>query len=822
MSRQPRRAQGNADLNWSIVKGGATATTAASSLSSSSYPTLATSGGLYDLDTLNEDLVTAQRPSPSAFHDITEPKMDSLRALNKNKAAFKDMIRAADADVANHAARMRKLNESEGGGAGKDASSWREREERRRKWDAKADALKKEAPTILRLADTPIEGTQAEVTKERMARWQRALELYVTVQKKRGMRGGREEMLEALSQASQVCTNLLDQTSLASRDATDAMTEAEDAYHIRLEAHTMLADRVSEQAEKIEEQFRTNGRAALKIGQQLELAEAKKRQCDTASLLIRQWWMMENLAEQEELSGEELQVNEEVRGVIPSSSCRMDPLFTRPENSLEAAKALKALRTVVKSRGNSASGTLLDPMSRHRFDVTSKLIQRTSVALESRLLNSFSEIYVTGGTYDFSSPDAASRPGRLNWIQLRNLAMALSNFDGGRGLHKRYVQMVVSSRFPELHHGKSGNDDSDSDEDDDHLDMDSMRQKLPTYFIASMKFARTLLQRVISDPRDGLQARINDLLESIDRRGDFDAGTKKLDTFVVIHEKAAGLFTMLKDRHKPCSWPTTKEMSLSSSHRRGYLNLELRLLHHECCYCLDRTGAKLVIPKRGKDNGRHNQSMGQAGGPATYEAPVMPLDKHHLKKIGFSGLLNGVLKSSVLRQPLMHATDSLARARLMFGMGQGFGDMDSTARVITGIFSQMCTFYGNSFLFPIIEVLGDLLDTKPPAAPPNLPFDENSPAPDLGVDGSFWVGIERIHSAAKAFDRELWAEQRKGSERVWEILEATGLFGQAGKVQALVFMSRRVDYRVKVGNVIQKSAWVVELLEDLGVLTYRW
>ena len=40
--------------------------------------------------------------------------------------------------------------------------------------------------------------------------------------------------------------------------------------------------------------------------------------------------------------------------------------------------------------------------------------------------------------------------------------------------------------------------------------------------------ARALLQRVISDPHDGLQARINDLLESIDRRGDFDGGTKKL------------------------------------------------------------------------------------------------------------------------------------------------------------------------------------------------------------------------------------------------------------------------------------------------------
>ncbi len=44
-----------------------------------------------------------------------------------------------------------------------------------------------------------------------------------------------------------------------------------------------------------------------------------------------------------------------------------------------------------------------------------------------------------------------------------------------------------------------------------------------------------------------------------------------------------------------------------------------------------------------------------------------------------------------------------------------------------------------------------------------------------------------------------------------------GLFGQAGKAQSLVFMSRRLDYRVKVNNVFQKSIWVVELLEDLGV-----
>ena len=365
------------------------------------------------------------------------------------------------------------------------------------------------------------------------------------------------------------------------------MSESEETYHIRLEAHTLLANRASEQSEKIEEQFRTNGKSALRIGQQLEAAEAKKRQCDTASLLIRQWWMMENLAEQEELSGETLQVEEEIFGVIPSSSCKMDQLFTKSENSLEAARTLKALRTVVKSRGTSASGRLLDPLSRHRFDVTSRLIQRASTALENRLLESFSAIYIEGGTYDFSS-NAASKPGKLNWVELRNLAMALALFDGGRGLHKRYVQMVVTTRFPEFFQQKyksNGEDDekgSDNEEDDDEHGIESMRQKMiifhracevctaefqliahvfsspPTsgdvmFDVSSLsdsipfQVARALLQRVISDPKNGLQARINDLLDSIDRRGDFEAGSKKLDTFVVIHEKSAGLFTMLKE-----------------------------------------------------------------------------------------------------------------------------------------------------------------------------------------------------------------------------------------------------------------------------------
>lgn len=614
-----------------------------SASASSSYHT---HGGLYDLDTLDEHLVTPSGPSSSAYTADTEPRMDNLRSLNKSKATFKEMLRAADTDAANHAARMRRLNDSatsnaagRSGGrkntAGEQANSWRERIDRRKKWDAKSQSLQNEAAAILKLFDTTLANekgeTQSEVAKERMVRWQKALDLYVHCPEESGVDllkllekliegcSEEEELLEALSLASQACTNLVDQTSLAVKDATEAMAEAEDAYHIRLEAHTLLANRAADQSEKIEEQFRTNGRAALKIGQQLEMAEAKKRQCDQASLLIRQWWMMENLAEQEEMSAEVLQVDEEVRGVIPSSSCRMDPLFTLPENSLEAARALKALRTVVKSRGNSASGALLDPVSRHRFDVTSKLIQRTSVALESRLINSFSEIYVGGGTYDFSSPDGATRPGRLNWLELRNLAMALSHFDGGRGLHKRYVQMVVTSRFPELFHG-ANDSDNDSDEDDDHLDMDSMRQKLSNLFhrvceVCTAEFqlianvfaspstlgkggdaiydvsslsdaipfqvARALLQRVISDPRNGLQARINDLLDSIDRRGDFDAGTKKLDTFVVIHEKAAGLFTMLKE--------SAQSMLLTAS--KGGITEEKRYV-----YCLLLTAILGIIP----------------------------------------------------------------------------------------------------------------------------------------------------------------------------------------------------------------------------------
>ena len=61
----------------------------------------------------------------------------------------------------------------------REISTWRDRIDRRKKWDAKSEALQKEVATIVRLIDTPIEGTHAEVASERLARWQRAVELYV-------------------------------------------------------------------------------------------------------------------------------------------------------------------------------------------------------------------------------------------------------------------------------------------------------------------------------------------------------------------------------------------------------------------------------------------------------------------------------------------------------------------------------------------------------------------------------------------------------------------------------------------------------------------
>lgn len=638
-------------------------------------------------------------------------------------------------------------------------------------------------------------------------------------------------MSEVLKQAAEMCNTLVDVTKQIAKDATEQISESEDAYQIRLEAHELFCRNALARTEEIQNQFRINGRAALQIGNQLEFAESKRQRCESASILIRRWWLLESLAEQEALSGDELRVQEEVRGVIPLTSCRMDPLFTRPENSLEAARALKQLRQVVRSRGNAATANMntgqwekSDATSSRRFDLTANLITRTSAALEQRLLNTFSETYGRGGAYDFSS--TKQRPGVIAWQELHNLALALLLFDSGRQLHKRYVEMVVSTRFPELFDKstikKSGVDVEDEIDTTLDFDMDATRSKLSSLFhrvseVCTQEFqliayvfdyphedthenvpltvARALCQRVIGDPKHGLQARINDLLDSIDRKGDFDTGAKKLDTFVVIHEKAAGLFGLLKDASERLlrqsdrssggvgdyhssqaqnaveslkAFLNAQEISLNSSHRHGYLNLELRLLHHECCSALDQAGCVLMRPAA-----MHiDRVLLDKGILEEYRAPLLPLDKESLKRAGFNDILSGPLKQSVLRQPLIHATDSLARARLMFGSGREGGE--TAARVITSVYNQMCTFYGQGFLYPIVESLQEMLKSHPPNQAPQLPFDEDQPAHDMGVDPAFWVALERIHSAAKAFDREMWAENRKDSNRVWDILVTSG------------------------------------------------
>ena len=656
-----------------------------------------------------------------------------------------------------------------------------------------------------------------------------------------------DDMSAMLQEASNMCKALVDVTGKQCHSAAQQVLSQEESYQIRLEAHELFLRTALTKCEEVQDQFQANGRAALQIGHQLEFAETKRRNCESTSKLIRRWWLLETLAEQEARTGETLKVEEEVRGVIPQASCRMDPLFVRPEQSLEAARALKQLRAVVRSRGNATSAssssatgaaaaaaaavvTPGDQGPLQRFDWTANLIARTSDALEQRLLHSFSEIYAQGGIYDFSQ---RPRPGSIDWRELRALAEALLMFDSGRNLHKRYVDMVITTRFPELFE-KKGKEQKKPRYKEEEFDMDATRSTLTSLFhrvsdVCSAEFeliahvfgsdqtradplegnepmplvvARALLQRVISDPQNGLQARINDILASIDRRGDFDAGAKKLDTFVIIHEKAAGLFNHLKDAaghmilkdkimtpgeqgdskdsnnrqvqaaarqavESLKGFLTSQELSLSNTHRQGYINLELRLLHHECCSSLDKAGCTLVKPPPPK---RLDATLAEKGILEEYRAPIVSLDKHALQRAGLQNLLNGSLKQSVLRQPLVHAADSLARARLMFGANKKKGG-ETTARVVTSIYSQMCGFYGEGFLYPIMEVLRDSRKTNPPPTPPQLPFNEEETAHDLGVEPSFWVSLERLHSAAKAFDREMWAEGRDDMGRVWEILD---------------------------------------------------
>ncbi|GAX12358.1 hypothetical protein FisN_1Hh291 [Fistulifera solaris] len=787
---------------------------------------------------------------PRLLENNAEARRDPTAVAGKKKAyhlTLRNLIKAAEEDVRLHRARVQAAQV-------KDVRllrnyqletdpEYKERTDRLKERQALIDELNDQAHAILEGLHDNQDGqglTQAERAQVHLARWQRALELYVHTQHE-GMDwqsifeyllGGISEdqdISQVLQEASQLCSAVVDSTTQALKDAEAYVADLESPYLIRLEAHSLYANECMRQVGEIEDQFKTSGRTALQIGHQLEHAELKRNQCEAASMLIRRWWMMESLAETEKNSGKPIDVEAEIRGIISPGACKMDPLFTRSENSLDAAKALKQLRAVVRSRGNAAAtgsattAMTADKSSSRRFAITANLITRTSDAVEGRLLNAFSEVYGAGGIYDFSSKP---RPGAIDWRELRALAQALLLFDSGRNLHKRYVDMVVGSRFPELFSPQMDDGDEDAMYFREASDADATRSKLTNLFqrvgeVCTAEFeliahvfgadenrtdlldgneemplvvARALLQRVVSDPSHGLQARINALLASIDRQGDLEAAAKKLDTFVVVHEKAAGLFSLLigaaeamafREETSGTSKSSSKanqgnaveslkgflrsqELAITNAHRQAYVNLELRLMHHDCCNILDHAGCAMVknAPLR------PDPALAEKGILEEFRAPVLPLHKESLKRIGFTGILAGPLKQSLMIQTLVRGTDSLVRARLMFGANKRSGE--ATSRVILRIYSQMCSFFGEAFLFPIVETLGDILPVSAPSQPPQLPFDEEQEPPDLGVPAAFWVCLEHVSSVAKAFDRELWAEGREDSQRVWETLEECG------------------------------------------------
>jgi len=231
-------------------------------------------------------------------------------------------------------------------------------------------------------------------------------------------------------------------------------------------------------------------------------------------------------------------------------------------------------------------------------------------------------------------------------------------------------------------------------------------------------------------------------------------------------------------------------------------------LHHECCSSLDQAGCILSRPGAVKIN----QGILDKGILEEYKAPLLPLEKNSLRKSGFTGIFDGPLKNSVLRQPLIYAIDSLARARLMFGNGREIGD--SAARVVTSIYNQICTFYGQAYLYPIVESLQEMLKTNPPNQAPQLPFDEEQPAHDLGIHQDFWKALKRIHSAAKSFDRELWAEPRKGSNRVWDILASAGE-GSGASNSIAAAKACRVDFFTELENRGEDA--IIRALDTLAV-----
>jgi len=105
---------------------------------------------------------------------------------------------------------------------------------------------------------------------------------------------------------------------------------------------------------------------------------------------------MEHLAMEEDAApdSEKIRVMEEVRGVVPAISCRMDPLFTRP------AKTLKSLRMIVKCCSSSSGAGA--GAGAGGVGARSGLATTTSGNINS---NGFMMSPTTTATHDFDDPN---------------------------------------------------------------------------------------------------------------------------------------------------------------------------------------------------------------------------------------------------------------------------------------------------------------------------------------------------------------------------------------------------------------------------------
>eukprot|EP00957_Ditylum_brightwellii_P013891 1047671-Ditylum_brightwellii.AAC.1 len=115
-----------------------------------------------------------------------EPSLDNLRSINPQTGTLKQLLSAADADVLLHSARIRAVLLNDPSLLRtynpENDETYLNRRNRSITRDVEVRALREEARNIMRdidLGPTSQHMTAYEISREKLDRWQRALELYV-------------------------------------------------------------------------------------------------------------------------------------------------------------------------------------------------------------------------------------------------------------------------------------------------------------------------------------------------------------------------------------------------------------------------------------------------------------------------------------------------------------------------------------------------------------------------------------------------------------------------------------------------------------------